>query len=500
MDDAPTLADALRAAARRDPSGTAVIAGAERLTFAGLDEAADRIATGLAEQGVERGDRVALMLPNSGGAAAAIYGVLRSGAALSPLNPQLKPERLAAMLADCRPRVLVCDEERSEAAAGPAADAGTRVCDVADLPSAGVRPPEPVAADLGSVIYTSGSTGEPKGVMHAHANMAFVTGSIAASLGLRSSDRILCVLQLSFGYGLYQLFTSVGTGATLVLEPGFALAGRVVQLLEEERVTILPGVPTVFGVLLALRGFADHELPELRLLTSAGAALPEAMGRALRRALPHADICPMYGQTEAQRICCMPPGEYDRRPDSAGIPIPGTGAWVEDESGNRLGAGEEGELIVRGSHVMNGYWGDERLTAQKLRPGSDPSERVLQTGDLFRMDEEGYLYFVSRRDDIFKSRGEKVVPREIEEVLHRAEGVREAAAVGVPHELLGNEVHAHVSAQPGHELDELALRRHCAEHLEDHMVPRYVFIHEELPRMGSGKVDRRALLEHDPRS
>ena len=153
--------------------------------------------------------------------------------------------------------------------------------------------------------------------MHNHANMAFVTASIGQSLGLSAADRVLCVLQLSFGYGLYQLFTCVKAGATLVLEGGFAFAGRVVQLLEQERITILPGVPTVFGVLLSLRGLADRELPHLRLLTSAGAALPEAMGRELRAAIPGADVCPMYGQTEAQRICCMPPGAYDagrRRP------------------------------------------------------------------------------------------------------------------------------------------------------------------------------------------
>ncbi len=329
--------------------------------------------------------------------------------------------------------------------------------------------------------------------MHPHSNMAFVTGSIAESLGLSASDRVLCVLQLSFGYGLYQLFTCVRVGATLVLEPGFAFAGRVVQLLEDEEITILPGVPTVFGVLLSLKGLADREFPHLRLLTSAGAALPEAMGRRLRETLPGAGICPMYGQTEAQRICFLPAEEYDRRPTSAGIPIPGTETWIENEDGEPVAAGETGELIVRGAHVMQGYWGRPDMTDGKVRPGRSPAERALVTGDLFRTDEDGFLYFVSRKDDVFKSRGEKVVPREIEEVLHGASGVKEAAAVGVPDEILGAVVHAHVAAQPGHELDEGALRRHCAEHLEDHMVPKRVFVHSELPRIGSGKIDKRSL-------
>jgi long-chain acyl-CoA synthetase len=201
----------------------------------------------------------------------------------------------------------------------------------------------------------------------------------------------------------------------------------------------------------------------------------------------------MYGQTEAQRICCMPPGDYDARPASAGLPIPGTETWIEDPEGKKLGPGETGELVVRGADVMNGYWGKKELTGPKLRSGRDESERVLVTGDLFRSDQDGFLYFVSRRDDVFKSRGEKVVPREIEEVLHGITGVREAAAVGVPDDLLGYVVHAHVAAQPGHELDEAELRRHCAEHLEDHMIPKRVFLHDELPRIGSGKIDRRSL-------
>jgi long-chain acyl-CoA synthetase len=279
---AATLEGELRAAADRDPSGAAVITKDGALTFAELDQAADRIAAGLVARGVERGDRVAVMLPNGLDAVRAIYGVLRSGAALSPLNPQTKLEKVTAVLADCRPRVLVCDADRMETAAAGAAATGVEAHDVSELGSDGELPEPPGPDDLGSVIYTSGSTGEPKGVMHPHSNMAFVTGSIAESLDLRASDRVLCVLQLSFGYGLYQLFTCVHVGATLVLEPGFAFAGRVLQLLEDERITILPGVPTVFGVLLSLKGLADHELPDLRLLTSAGAALPEAMGRQLR--------------------------------------------------------------------------------------------------------------------------------------------------------------------------------------------------------------------------
>ena len=246
-------------------------------------------------------------------------------------------------------------------------------------------------------------------------------------------------------------------------------------------------------MLLSLRGSAERELPDLRLLTSAGAALPEATARALRELLPNADLRPMYGQTEAQRICCMPPGKIDTHPTSAGIPIPGTEAWVEDDQGNVLAPGEVGELHVRGAHIMQGYWGNEEMTAAKLRPGRWPWERTMATGDLFRIDEDGFLYFIARQDDIFKSRGEKVVPREVEEVIHAVPGVREVAVVPAPDPLLGDAVHAHVAPLPHANIDTAAVRRACAERLEDHMVPKKVIVHEQLPRLNSGKVDKRSL-------
>jgi acyl-CoA synthetase (AMP-forming)/AMP-acid ligase II len=180
------------------------------------------------------------------------------------------------------------------------------------------------------------------------------------------------------------------------------------------------------------------------------------------------------------------------------VPIPGTEAWIEDEERNVLGPGEVGELMIRGAHVMQGYWNDPALTAERLRPGRWPWERVLATGDLFRSDEEGYLYFVGRRDDLIKSGGEKVVPREIEDVLHAAPGVREAAVVGAVDRLLGQAVHAHVSVDSDAELDEAALRIYCGQRLEDFKVPRRVFVHDELPRTNNGKIDRKLLAGFEP--
>jgi acyl-CoA synthetase (AMP-forming)/AMP-acid ligase II len=253
-------------------------------------------------------------------------------------------------------------------------------------------------------------------------------------------------------------------------------------------------VPTLFQILVGRRGPASAELPDLEVLTSAGAALPPATIAALREAYPRARLYVMYGQTECQRVCYLPPEQLDERPASVGIAIPGTEAWVEDEDGARAAPEVVGELMVRGAHVMQGYWNDPEGSAKRLRPGRWPWERVLATGDLFRTDSEGYLYFVGRRDDIIKSRGEKVVPREVEDALLEIEGVRAAAVVGVEDPLLGQAVVAHVAAREGHELVEAELRRHCALRLEDYMVPKRVLIHDEIPRTPNGKVDRRALI------
>ena len=348
------------------------------------------------------------------------------------------------------------------------------------------------------MIYTSGSTGEPKGVTLTHGNMSFVADSIAESLDMQASDRVLCVLPLFFGYGLYQLLTCVRLGATLVLEPGFGAGGRIVQLFEEQRITGFAAVPTIFQLLISLPGLADRKLPHLRFLTNAGAGLPAPVVGSVREAFPDARLYLMYGQTECQRVCRLPPDEVDANPTSVGVAIPGTEAWVEDEDGAVAAPGAVGELMVSGPHVMQGYWGNEEATQRRLRPGRWPWERVLATGDLFRTDERGYLYFVSRRDDIIKSRGQKVAPREVEDALHSFPGVRDTAVVGVPDRLAGEAVHAHVSADPGVELDAAELRRHCAGLLESHMVPQRVVIHDELPRIGSGKIDRRTLAGSSP--
>jgi amino acid adenylation domain-containing protein len=506
-----TLDDSLRRSAAAEPAATAVRGGGRELSYAELERAASSLAAGLRACGVRRGDRVAIMLPNGIDAAIAIYATLRAGAVLVPVNPSIKAEAATAILADCGAETLVCQAAHAEAprqARAVLPELRLVAADADDVPDVDAfalaellehKPLDGAGAwatetDLAAVIYTSGSTGSPKGVMLTHRNVAFAARSITEYLELRSTDRVLSVLPLSFDYGLYQLFLCVRAGASLLLEPGVRYPGSLVTTMIEQRVTGLPGVPTLFQMLLALPGLGDRDWPHLRFLTSTGAPLSAKTIEALRRTFPHARLYSMYGLTECKRVSYLPPDELDRRQRSVGIPIPGTEAWVENDAHCPCRPGEIGQLMVSGPHVMQGYWGDPDGTAARLRPGRWPWQRTLATGDLFSCDEDGFLYFVGRMDDVIKSRGEKVALATIEDVLRSAPGVLEAAAVGVDDEILGQAVHAHVVPEPGRTLEPEALRGFCADRLERHLVPTRIVLHRDLPKTPHGKIDKQALV------
>jgi acyl-CoA synthetase (AMP-forming)/AMP-acid ligase II len=230
--------------------------------------------------------------------------------------------------------------------------------------------------------------------------------------------------------------------------------------------------------------------PHLRYLTNTAAALPPAHIQRLQELFPQTRLFSMYGLTECKRCTYLPPEQLRTRPGSVGKAIPFTEAYVLNERGERVKPGEVGELVIRGAHVMKGYWENEEETNKKLRPGPYPWEKQLHTGDLFRIDEEGYLYFVGRMDDIIKCRGEKVSPKEIENVLYALPGVKEAAVIGVPDTMLGMAIKAViVSAEPGL-LTEKDVLIHCKANLEDLMVPKFVEFREALPKTDTGKIRR----------
>lgn len=497
--------------ARRLPAKSALVCEGERYSYADLEARVDRLARLLQSRGVQRGDRVALFLENGVEAVTAIYAALRIGAVFMPVNPLTKQAKLAYMLNDARPAALFVhgrlrdtwepalranDSVRSCLVVGDApAPLPERCLPFASAPPAAGAGLDPgvIDQDLAGLIYTSGSTGDPKGVMLSHLNMVSAARSVSGYLGLREDDVVICLLPLAFDYGLYQLLMAFKTGATLVLERSFAFPAKALQVMADERVTVLPGVPTIFSVLMNFHGLERFDLASLRMITNTAAALSEEHIRRLRRLFPQAALFSMYGLTECKRVTYLPPEQLDVRPTSVGRGMPNEEVWLVDDAGRRLPNGSVGELVIRGSNVMRGYWGKPRETAERLRPGPLPGEVVLYSGDIFRSDEEGWLYFVARKDDIIKSRGEKVSPREVENVLYAIDGVLEAAVVGVPDELLGQAVKAFVVVREDCRLSERDVIRHCLARLESFMAPKYVQFVRELPKTDTGKIKKSGL-------
>jgi amino acid adenylation domain-containing protein len=506
------LQDFLETTAQRLPDKVAVVCGELRWSYRDIDDQADRLARGLAERGLNRGDRVVIYLGNTIEAVVALFAVLKAGAVFVMVNRSTKARKLAYILSDSRAAWLIADDRTpltelgAELKDAHGGFAGAIVCGGGELLEGLGRPVVPwcdavadgpgrlprscIDLDLACLIYTSGTTGEPKGVMCDHGNMMFVSASIAEYLENREDDVVLNVLPLAFGYGLYQLLVSFRVGGTLVLENSFAFPAAILERMQQERVTGLAGVPTVFSMLLQLDS-GRFDLTGLRYLTNAGAALPPSHLLELHRRFAGVKVYSMYGLTEAVRALYLPPEWIERKPDSVGVAIPGTEVWLED-GGRRLGPGEVGELVVRGRHVMRGYWNAPELTAVRFRPGAMAGERLCYTGDLFRTDDAGFFYFVGRQDDIIKSRGEKVAPREVESVLHALAGVTEAAVIGVADPVLGQAVKACIVRHDG-ELSQREVLAHCRANLEDFMVPKYVEFLDALPKSPSGKVLKREL-------
>jgi long-chain acyl-CoA synthetase len=500
--------------ATRLPGKLALVCDGQRYTYADIEARVDQLAKLLQARGVVRGERVALFLDNGIEMVAGVFAALRVGAVFMPINPMTKKEKLAYLLNDSRASAIVTHSAlRGIWEQGLAANSTVHSCIVVTAATDGTALPERclhyptlcdlseglgVAADtidqdLAAIIYTSGSTGDPKGVMLSHLNMVSAARSVSTYLGLRESDVIICVLPLAFDYGLYQLLMAFKIGATLVLESSFAFPIKILELMASEYVTVFPGVPTIFSLLMNMKGLDAFDLSTLRMITNTAAALSEEHIRRLRALFPHATLFSMYGLTECKRVTYLPPEQLDVRPTSVGRGMPNEEVWLVDEVGRRLPNGSTGELVIRGSNVMRGYWEKPEETAKRLRPGPIAGEVVLYSGDLFRTDEEGWLYFVARKDDIIKSRGEKVSPREVENAIYSLHGVLDAAVVGVADEILGQAVKAFVVLQDDAKLSERDVIRHCLGHLENFMAPKYVEFVQELPKTDTGKIKKTGL-------
>ncbi len=499
------IEDHLRQSAGQFGSKTALIAGETRLSYGELDRLSDNLAASLIAHGIKPGDRVLIIAENCAEAVVGFFAAWKAGAVPCPLHASIKQDKLRVIVESTAPFAMLAQARFCgvvDAALGGTDCAPLKISfggtsnKIADgwlayeaLTKHGGETGLPLQASsetLALLIHTSGSTGMPKGVMHSHASLLAACNSIIDYLDNSADDVVLSVLPISFGYGITQIATMVMVGGTVVLEKSFAFPRKTLARLVETRATGFPIVPAMAALIAGMQDLQPAFLPDLRYMTSAAAAMPPSVTERIRGLLPETRLFLMYGQTECIRATYLPPEEADKRPLSVGRAIPGTQAHVIDEAGNIVPPGVTGELVVEGPHVMAGYWQDDMAGAEKVSV-IDGGRRLL-TGDLFRTDEDGFLYFVSRRDDIIKTRGEKVSPQEVERVLYALPGIREAAVAGVDDPVFGQLIRAYVALEPSAALSEKEILRHCAALLEDYMVPKSVEFRDALPKTSTGKI------------
>ena len=509
----------LRTATERLPQKEALVHNAQRLTYGEVWTKVTGLADGLRREGVKRGDRVGIYLEASVSQVISIFGISKAEATFVPINAQLFPEQVAYIAKDCGMKALITSKSRLagllEILPEPQClqfivltgdtDAPALTLPVHSFESMCASEPfsalreSSISKDPAAILYTSGSTGKPKGVMLSHANVIAGATIVSTYLRITEKERILAVLPFSFDAGLNQLTTAIQQGGTIVLIH-FVFARDIVQVLLKEKITGLAGVPTLWSMLTQPNStFTKQVFPDLRYITNTGGAMPQNVLKLLREALPTTEIFLMYGLTEAFRSTYLPPEELERRSTSIGKAIPDTEIIVITEDGKPCKPGEIGELVHRGPTVSLGYWGRLDDTARVLRPNPllppelGDSERVCYSGDLVKMDEDGFLYFVGRRDTMIKSSGYRISPTEVEEAIFSSGQVRNAAVIGIPDDVLGQAIKAFVVGIEGDGVNTDEVLAHCASKLPRYMLPKAIEVLSEMPRTSSGKVDYPAL-------
>jgi acyl-CoA synthetase (AMP-forming)/AMP-acid ligase II len=312
-------------------------------------------------------------------------------------------------------------------------------------------------------------------------------------LRLTEKERIMLVLPLAFDYGLYQLIMSVTIGGTLIIEHSFNFPPTIFRQIEKLKPTVFPGVPSIYAMMISTHKKTGITFDSIEKITNTAAALPAEFTSDLKKIFPNALIFKMYGLTECKRVSYLEPELVDLKPNSVGKAIPGTEVFLLSAEGNPVPPDEIGILHVRGPHVMAGYWNNEELSREMLKPGTIPGERILCAHDLFKMDSEGFLYFQGRNDDIIKTRGEKVSPIEVENVIYKLNGIKEVAVIGIPDAFLGESIVAFITTHDQFQMNEKDIQRHCMANLEPFMVPQKIIFLPEMPKSSNGKIDKKEL-------
>lgn len=490
------------------------------LSYRELWDLSDRFASGLRRHGLRRSDRVAIFLDKRIETVAAIFGTSAADGVFVPLNPLLRPRQVGHVIRDCGVRVIITSRERhallrEELVECPTVEHVIVVGDDTDGvpesetstvhtwdeivsgPRSATLENGPLDIDIAAILYTSGSTGLPKGVVLSHRNLIVGAESVAQYLENNADDVILSVLPLSFDAGLSQLTTAFSVGAHAVLI-NYLLPGDVIRLCARHRVTGLTCVPPLW-IQIADQKWPAEATASLRYFANTGGRLPKPTLDRLRGHFPQAKPYLMYGLTEAFRSTFLDPSEVDRRPDSIGKAIPNAEILVVRPDGSRCDPGEEGELVHRGALVALGYWNDPQRTAERFRPvpGRDQSwrspEMSVWSGDAVVADEDGFLYFVGRKDEMIKTTGYRVSPTEIEEVAYATGMVRDAVALGVQDPRLGQRIVLVVSPPSSRGVEEPQVIAAMKRELPLYMVPAQVIVIDEIPRSPNGKFDRKRL-------
>jgi amino acid adenylation domain-containing protein len=491
-----SFANLMLAAADSESGRTAIVDPPASTEYGALGARTLAFAESLKAAGIRPEDRVGIMLPRGGDAAAAFFGVLAVGGIAVIVNESLRPRQIEHILGHSSATALVTAKALLERQ-HRRPETSAVIVDVDEVSGAGTFQPVPrIGNDVAQIIYTSGSTGLPKGVAISHANLWAGMQAVVDYLGVRRDDRIASLLPFSFDYGLNQLLTCVGTGAALVVERS-SVPQRIVRMLREEAVTILPAVPPLWLQLLGVTAFEQEPLAELRIMTNTGGRIPTQAVRRLRACQPQASLVLMYGLTEAFRSTYLDPEKVDSKPNSIGRAIPGAQILVLDQDGKPCPPGEAGELVHRGPTVALGYWDDPVSTAQVFRRnpvcpvGVHATEQVVFSGDLVTRDEDGDLFFVGRRDGMIKTLGYRVSPDEVVDALYASGEVTEAVVAAEPDELHGARIVAFVVLAP--EGDVGRLRAFCSEEMPRYMRPERIEVRSSLVRTPSGKFDPRAM-------
>ena len=481
--------------ARRHPARIAFVHDGRRTDYGQWWRMVLGIAGAFAQAGLQRGERVAIVLPNCAESAAACFGAWLCGAIAVPMNAQARSRDFDAWLRHCGARMAVHDADNIDIArslreldgvvhAWPVRPGeGLPQVDADCAGSAAIA-----LDDQAMILYTSGTTGQPKGVTLGHSQLAANTAAILDYLRIDAGDSVLTPLPFYYSYGLSVLLTHLAVGARIVLAPSAVFPQPLVEAIASERVTGFSAVPSMFALVCAKTRLDGLDFSALRYLTQAGGAMSAALTTQLRAAFPGAALFAMYGQTEAtSRLTWLPPERLDDKAGSVGIPVRGVRLKIADEDGNPLPPGMHGEVLAQGPALMRGYWNDPQASAAAVRDG------WLHTGDIGWLDQDGFLFLCGRRSDMIKTGAHRVHPQDIEDVILEVHGVEEAAVTGIDDEVLGQAVVAHVVGRfPGAPL-ETAIRRHCRERLAPYKVPRQVRFVQALPRTASGKLRRAAL-------